>query len=311
MNVDTPVLTRSTKQPLQVLLNVIRGGLIAMAELVPGVSGGTIALVVGIYERALFAGNQLISTAKTAVTHPKLAAEKLREVDWWLLIPVGVGMILTVFGMAGVMHDFVEHHPEVSRALFMGMVAVSIIVPVRMADRADFKAKAIVAVPMMLLAAAVTFWGTGFTSAERQDPSLLIIFGAAAIAICALVLPGVSGSFFLLAVGLYAPVIGAIKDRDITVILVFALGAMTGIALFIRLLNYLLEHHRTVTLFTMAGLMLGSMRALWPWQSSDAALLAPADNAVKIFGFMALGAAIVALTIIAEKYAPAPGAKHE
>lgn len=308
---ETPVLTRSTKQPLQILLNVIRGALIAMAELVPGVSGGTVALVVGIYERALFAGNQLLSAAKTAVTHPKAAKEKLAAVDWWLIIPIAVGMILTIFAMAGVMHNFVEHHTAVARALFLGMVAMSILVPIQMVDRAELRSKALVAWPSLFLAAAITFWGTGFTSAEQQDPSLLIIFCAAAVAVCALVLPGISGSFFLLAVGLYAPVIGAIKDRDLTIMVVFVLGAMTGIALFIRFLDYLLSKHRTITLFVMAGLMLGSLRALWPWQTADADLLAPGDNLAKMVGFMLLGAAIVAITILAEKYAPKSAATDE
>ncbi|MDO4685337.1 MAG: DUF368 domain-containing protein [Corynebacterium sp.] len=275
-----------------------------MAELVPGVSGGTISLVVGIYERALHAGNQLLDVAKSIIVDRAAVNGKLKDIDWWLLIPVGVGMAATVLGMAGVMHDFVEHHPEVSRGLFLGMVAVSILVPLSMVSKADLRSKWFIAAPMFILAAVLTFWGTGFTSTEQSNPSMLIVFCAAAVAICALVLPGVSGSFFLLAVGLYAPVIGAIKDRDISMILVFGLGAFTGLVLFIKLLDYLMVNHRTVTLVTMAGLMLGSLRALWPWQSESSALLAPGDNAVKIFGFVALGAIIVGATILAEKYAP-------
>lgn len=306
MSEHSPVVTRSTGNPIEVLVNIIRGGLIALAELVPGVSGGTISLVVGIYERALHAGNQLLDVAKSIVIDRASVNGKLKAIDWWLLIPVGIGMAATVLGMAGVMHDFVENHPEVSRGLFLGMVAVSIVVPISMVDKADLRKKLVIALPMFIGAAALTFWGTGFTSAERDDPSMLIIFCAAAVAICALVLPGVSGSFFLLAVGLYGPVIGAIKDRDISVILVFGLGAVTGLVLFIKLLDYVMVNHRTITLFTMAGLMLGSLRALWPWQSASSELLAPGDNMVKIFGFIALGAVIVAATIIAEKYAPKP-----
>ena len=287
--------------PVELILNFIRGGLIALAELVPGISGGTVALVVGVYERALDAGNQLIGLVKAALTDRSSLKQRAREIDWGLLIPTGIGMVGTVFLFSGIMHDFVENHKEVSRGLFLGMVAVSIIVPLRMVDRVDLKKKVLPAALLFIGFAAATFWATGFTSTSRTDPSLLLFFVAAAIAVCALVLPGVSGSFFLYAIGLYAPTMAAISDRDMKVIVVFGLGALTGLVLFIRILGYLLHRHRTLTLVAMAGLMLGSLRALWPWQTEDAALLAPGDNALKIFGFIILGAAAVAATMVAEK----------
>lgn len=129
-----------------------------------------------------------------------------------------------------------------------------------------------------------------------------IVFVAAAVAVCALVLPGISGSFFLLAVGLYQPVMAAVADRDLGFMAVFAAGAMTGILLFVRVLDYLLENHRAVTLVTMAGLMLGSLRALWPWQDADANLLAPGADWPAMLGWFALGAAAVVVTLVAEHF---------
>ncbi|AWB82238.1 DUF368 domain-containing protein [Corynebacterium yudongzhengii] len=282
--------------------NVLRGFLIGLAELVPGISGGTVALVVGIYERALDAGMQLMGSVKALFTSGESAGKKARGLDWWLLIPVGVGMIIAVFSMAGVMHTFVTEYEQTSRALFLGMVAMSLYVPLSMAQPADLKAKPWVWVAFVISAVA-TFFATGFTSSTVADPSYPVIFFAASIAVIALILPGVSGSYLLLAMGLYAPVMGAVDERQWDVMIVFALGAIVGLALFIRIMSYLLSHHRTVTVVVMAGLMLGSLRALWPWQDADAALLAPpsAGEALAMLGWFALGVAIVGITILAER----------
>ncbi|MEZ2122102.1 DUF368 domain-containing protein [Corynebacterium sp. CCM 9203] len=285
----------------EILLNVIRGGLIALAELVPGISGGTIALVVGVYERALDAGNDLITLAKSLVTDRENVRKNAHAVDWGLILPVGIGMLLTVFALAGVMKSFVENQPQISRALFLGMVAASIMVPLRMVDRRDLQTKTIPAVMLFIAAAVGTFFLTGLTAAENTDPALPFVFVAAAFAVCALVLPGVSGSFLLLALGLYGFVLGAVHDRNLTVILVFVAGAGTGIILFIRLLGHLMHRHRTLTLITMGGLMLGSLRALWPWQTADADLLAPSGNVALLILCIAIGATAVIGTLWTEE----------
>ena len=278
------------RTPLHIVANVIRGGLIGMAELVPGISGGTVALVVGIYERALNTGNQLLR-------------REFAKVDWFFLIAVGVGMVTAVFSLSTVLHNFVENSPEYARALFLGMVAVSIWVPLAMMDPRDLRRRVGMVVPLFLVAAVVGFLGTSFVSAPREDPALPIIFVAAAVAVCALVLPGISGSYMLLAVGLYTPIMGSLSNREWPVIFTFAAGALVGIALFVKVLTWALEKHRTVTLTIMAGLMLGSLRSLWPWQTADADLLAPGDNVLPVIGLIVLGGAVVATFIIADRVA--------
>ncbi|MCQ9343443.1 DUF368 domain-containing protein [Corynebacterium kozikiae] len=282
------------------LLYVVFGGLIGLAELVPGVSGGTVALVVGIYERAIHNGNALLRTVKFALTDRSKVKKAAGHVEWLFLACVGVGMVLTVFTFSSVMHSFVENSPETARALFLGMVAISILVPLRMIDPADFQKHKVMAILLFIGFALLTFFGTGFTSAEKTDPSLVVIYFAAAIAVCALVLPGVSGSFLLLALGLYAPIMQAVSERNVPVIIVFVLGAATGIALFIKVLDHMMTKHRTLTLATMAGLMLGSLRALWPWQDGNANLLSPGDNLGWIIMIVLLGAAIVGVVMLAE-----------
>lgn len=286
----------------EVVANLIRGFLIGLAELVPGISGGTVALVVGIYERALDAGMSLIDAAKSLFSDRSAVGAKVRAIDWWLLVPVGISMVAAVFSMSGVMHAFVTDHAQVARALFLGMVAMSIVVPLQMVYKPDLAAKPWVWV-IFAAAAVATFFATGFTAAPVEDPPLVAIFFAAMFAVIALIMPGVSGSFLLLALGLYAPVMGSVSNREWDVIGVFILGALIGIVLFVRVMSWLLAKHRTVTLVTMAGLMLGSLRALWPWQDNDATLLAP-ESAGDLFtslGWVLLGAAIVGLTLIAER----------
>ncbi len=289
------------KTPVAILLNAIRGFLIGMAELVPGISGGTIALVVGVYERLINSGMSVLSAIKALVTDRASARRKFGEVDWALILAILAGMAVAVFSMAGVMANFVENHAPTARALFLGMVAISIYVPVSMVNRSEIKARPWVWAAFAA-AAVLTFFGTGVTSTTLEDPALPIVFIAAAIAVSALVLPGVSGSFFLLAVGLYQPVMNAVDARDVPFMTVFAAGALTGIVLFIRVLDYLLENHRTVTLMTMAGLMLGSLRALWPWRTANAGLVAPGADWLAMLGWFALGAAAVTATLVAEHH---------
>lgn len=289
-----------------IIYNAVRGGLIGLAELVPGVSGGTIALITGVYERVLDSGNHLISAVKTLVVGPerrKGFIEECKRVDWWLLIPMLIGMAAMVLSLAGVMAAFVTNTPTLSRGLFMGMVTASVVVPLLMIDRRSVQRErlwvyALVFVGVAVAAFLLTSSGAG---AEVQQPPLWMVFCAAAVAVCALALPGVSGSFFLLVLGLYAPTLNAIHTRDLGYIAVFGFGALTGLALFIRALHWLLEHHHTVTMVAMSGLLLGSLRALWPWQSADGGLLAPGNDAAVVGVLALLGVGIVAALVAVDR----------
>ncbi|CCE55622.1 MAG: DUF368 domain-containing protein [Corynebacterium casei] len=264
---------------MQHILNLIRGALIGSAELVPGISGGTVALIVGIYERALHNANLLIKG-------------KIKEVDWLFLLTVGVGMVVAVFGMSTVLSSFVDNNFSISHALFMGMVAVSMLVPISMMSKED-RAKPQYWI-YALVAAVVIFVMTGFTSEAVEDPNLIVIFFAAAVAVCALIMPGVSGSLILLMLGLYQPTIAAVSDGNFTVIIVFIVGAICGLAAFVRTLNYLLDSHRGATLAVMTGFMLGSLRALWPWGEGQDA------GSLPIIAMLVLGGAIVGGFIFAD-----------
>lgn len=292
-----------------------RGFLIGTAELVPGVSGGTVALVTGVYEQLIDSLHHVSQAGRRLVLGPdRLTSPRaeLRRVDWRLVVPVLVGMAAALLTVAGVMESFVTGSPELARGLFLGLVVVSIAVPVRMLPpgrRAGWLDLALV-----VAVAAVAFWVVGLAGdGGSGEAPLVLVFVAAAVAVCALVVPGVSGSFLLLIVGLYAVTLDAVDARDLGYLAVFAAGALVGLASFVPVLRHLLEHRRRTTLLVMVGLLLGSLRALWPWQSVPAGaaeeahgpgdLLAPYDPVLGPVLLAVLGAVVVLGLIVVESRA--------
>jgi len=148
-----------------------------------------------------------------------------------------------------------------------------------------------------LVAAVALFFVTGLPPAVIENPSPVVVALAAAVAICALVLPGVSGSFLLLSFGLYEPTLQAVNDRDLVYLGAFAIGAIIGLGSFVTLLKWLLAHRAAITLAILTGLMVGSLRALWPWESENRDLLAPTE-AVGPALLMALAGVLVVVVLL-------------
>jgi len=295
MTADTPARVRGP----QVALNVLRGGLVGAAEVVPGVSGGTVALVVGIFEDLIEAAGHVVTAARLLVTgNRKAAAAALRSARWRVVVPALAGMIAAVILGAKLLEPVIADHPVGARAVFGGLILASLAVPFRMVGRWRTRE-----ITLGLLAAAATVLLTGIPPASASAPNLIAVGAVAALAICALVLPGVSGSFILLSFGIYEPTLAALNDRDFAYIGVFMLGATIGLSLFVKGLQYLLEHHHRVTLAVMTGLMAGSLRALWPWQDSERGLLAPDSNWPQMLLLALAGAAVVISLIVAERRA--------
>jgi len=153
-----------------------------------------------------------------------------------------------------------------------------------------------------LAAATLMVVFTGMGPLNNPDPSFWAVAPAAALAMCALVLPGVSGSFLLTVMGLYQPTIEAVNDRNVEYLAVFALGALAGLALFVRALQYLLENHRAITLAIMTGLMAGSLRALWPWQGEGRELLGPGENLAGVSLGTIAGVLVVVSVVLVERF---------
>lgn len=286
---------------LRIPIDVVRGALIGTAEVIPGVSGGTIALVVGIYDELIGSAGQLVRGVAAGVVDgiarrgTARSRAHVARVAWGVVLPALLGMAAAVIVASRLLAPLVEEHPVETRAVFAGLILASLAVPIRMVGRWGMREVVLGAV-----AAALAVVLTGLPAASAFDPPLWLVAIAASVAVCALVLPGVSGSFLLLAIGLYGPTLAAVNDRDLAYLGVFAVGAVAGLALFVPVLQWLLEHRRRVTLAIMTGLMLGSLRALWPWQSDDGGLEAPGGDALLVVGLVALGVVVVAGLVVLE-----------
>ena len=270
--------------------NLIRGFLIGTAEVIPGVSGGTIALLVGIYERIIAAAAFAVDAMVNLIRfRPEEAKKAFKRIDFRLVLPVLAGMLAAIFAAAALLEPLLESEPENMRGLFAGLILASLIVPYKMVG-GRWGAKDFL---LLLGSAAVAFGLVSLPRQELLDINLFALFLAAAVAVCALVLPGVSGSFLLLALGFYGPTLSAVNDRDFGYLAVFVLGAATGLGFFAKGLSWLLENRRRITLVVMTGLMLGSLRALWPWQDEAGSLQEPAGfmpAASFILGVLTVGA---------------------
>ena len=279
------------------VLHVVRGALMGVAEVIPGISGGTVALIVGIYDRLLLTIRAAFSSGLAAV---RLDATRVRahlhDVDFSLVVPLCLGMVVAVVAGASLIPPLLDRYPEESSSLFFGLILASLIVPWRMWENRR-PHHFVVTVVAALLAFALT----GLPEREIADPSRLAVFVAAAFAICALTLPGVSGSYLLLALGLYTPTLDAVSAGDIGYLAVFAAGALVGLGLFARTLVRLLRDHRDITVAALLGLMVGSLRALWPWTTSDGELLAPPAEVSAVLppALMALAGIVAVLALLA------------
>ena len=278
--------------------NLLRGALIGVVETVPGVSGGTVALVTGIYDELIDAGHEMTAAARRLLTGPdRLAGMRthLRAVPWILVIPLLIGMAAAVLTVAGPVSRLVAQHPQTMRALFLGLVAGSVLVPVKLSGGRW-------RLPELLLFAAGAVAGVVLTSlpSTSLEPSPWIVAPAAAIAVCALVLPGVSGSFLLLSIGLYQPTLQAVDERDLGYIAWFGLWAFVGLVVIVRLMRHLLVTHHRGTMVVLAGVMIGALRSLWPWQSEVGALHAPGADWPLLLGLAVAGVLAVQLLVLVE-----------
>lgn len=275
------------------IFQFLRGFAMGAADLVPGVSGGTIALVLGIYRRLVGeirtgAG----ALARLVRLDPGGFLSRLREVDWRFLLPLLAGIAAAVLALSHLIEALLEDHPVRMAALFFGLVAGSIVVAWRLVERRD-------ATRLLVLggAAIAVFWLLGLSAGTVREPALWAFFGSGAIAICAMILPGISGSFLLLMMGMYAPVLGAVNDRDLAAAGVFLVGAVVGLASFSTLLHMLLDRYHDTVLAALVGLMAGSLRVLWPWPdgTNGTAIAGPDGDLLFPLLLAVVGAALVLL----------------
>ena len=237
------------------------GFLMGCADVVPGVSGGTIAFICGIYERLLNGIKTFDITTIRLVLKGEFAAVWAR-VPFLFFISLGVGLVAAIATLAKLLSHLMANHPVELWSFFFGLVLGSIL----LLGRQTWAWK-----PLDWVIFAAFAFGT-FTlvglSVLATPPGLAFTFLAGAIAICAMILPGISGSYLLVIMGKYQQVLDAVNDRDFVTLGVFCLGIATGILSFVRVVSWLLKHYRHTTLIALTGVMAGALRTLWPWKET-------------------------------------------
>lgn len=245
----------------RLLVGLARGVAMGAADVVPGVSGGTIAVVLGIYERLLGAVRAVAAAAGRLLRGDwRGCGCRLVGVDWWLVAPLLAGILGTIVLGASIIETLLEDHPETMAGMFCGLVAASAVSACRL-----FEWRGTERISLMVASAVATFAVLGLQSGPVADPSLPLLAGAGAVAVCAMILPGISGAFLLLMLGMYTAVINIVNDTRYLDAIVFLAGAAVGLALFSTVLGRVLEVARNPVMAVLVGLMAGSLRVLWPW----------------------------------------------
>ncbi|WP_239495303.1 DUF368 domain-containing protein [Salinicola halophilus] len=243
----------------RVLTTVFKGMGMGAADAVPGVSGGTIALIVGIYQ-------ELIETIKRFGPHAVTVWRRegvgaaIAYLNLGFLAPLVLGILISLVTVAHLVTWLMQRHELLLNAFFFGLVLASVWAVWRQVGHWRWRYLS----PVLLGAMVAIYLPTLLPDMSQAGNGVLFLAGA--IAISAMLIPGVSGSFLLLVMGLYATVMNGIKSADVTLIAVFGAGCAVGLFTFSRLLSWLLRHHHGVTLMSIAGFILGSLPQLWPWR---------------------------------------------
>ena len=237
-----------------------KGMAMGAADVVPGVSGGTIAFISGIYDELL--------RSIAGIPEALLLLLRGRIKDAWqmanatFLLVLFSGIVTSILTLARVITYLLHHHPIPVWSFFFGLILVSTYLVGREIGRWNWS-RAV----SFVLGLAFAYWIT-VAAPMQWGSDLPTLFLAGAIAICAMILPGISGSFILLLLGLYSVVLGAVKDLNLLVLAVFASGCVVGLLSFARLLSWLLSRWRDLSLAFLSGLMLGSLNKVWPWKET-------------------------------------------
>lgn len=298
------------------LVQFARGFCMGAADTVPGVSGGTVALILGHYQRLVTAVSR-VDRVFLALAWDGRWRSAARYVDFRFLVVLGCGLLTGVALLAGVMHWLMDHRFAETMAVFFGLILASAVVVRREVRRWSTSRW------VGLVAGAAGALAISLLPASGESDSWWFLYLAGSIAICAMILPGISGAFILLLLGAYHPVTGIIRDlmrgdgsaASILSLVAFGAGCLTGLLAFSKLLWWLLTRHRETTMATLLGLMVGSAAKLWPLQVPTAETatmemkfrryvpVSPADWEGSLVTLVALALAAAAVVLVAERIA--------
>ncbi|KAB1175619.1 polyprenyl-phosphate transporter [Photobacterium damselae] len=243
------------------LITFLKGMAMGAADVVPGVSGGTIAFITGIYD-TLLESIRRINPKLISVLKEKGLKGAFEHVNGAFLIALFAGILTSIFTLARFITWMLHTHPIPLWSFFFGLIIVSVIHMFKQVDR-----WALTRFIAVILGAAFAY-GITVVNPVSMDPTPVNIVIAGAIAICAMILPGISGSFILLLLGMYAPILGAAKSMDVVTLGLFAMGCVVGLLTFSHVLSWILRNYRDIALTFLTGLMIGTLGKIWPWKET-------------------------------------------
>ena len=231
------------------------------ADVVPGVSGGTIAFITGIYD-TLLESIRRMNPSVLALWKREGFKTAFNHINGFFLISLFAGVFTSIATFAKLISWLLVTHPVPLWSFFFGLVLVSVFHILKQVERRD-----IIRFIFLLLGVAFAYSITVLKPLQMEPTSINLLI-AGAIAICAMILPGISGSFILLLIGMYSPVLGAVKEFQIDVLALFLSGCVLGLLTFSHVLSWLLHSFRDFTLLFLTGLMIGTLPKIWPWKET-------------------------------------------
>lgn len=243
------------------ILITLKGLAIGAADVVPGVSGGTIAFISGIYEELLTSINKInLKALKTLGTEGFSSFWKTINGNFLIALFLGIGV--SIFSLAKVIRWLLEHHPLLLWAFFFGLILASIYFLGK-----DIKKWNLGVVSALLIGCLLAFWITSLPPWQGEH-GYLFLFLSGALAICAMILPGISGAFILVLLGAYHTILSAISELNFKILATVGCGAIVGLLSFARLLKWMFTHYKNTTVALMTGFIIGSLNKIWPWKQT-------------------------------------------
>ncbi|WP_415355451.1 DUF368 domain-containing protein [Halioglobus sp. Uisw_031] len=237
----------------------LRGLLMGAADIVPGVSGGTVAFITGIYDQ-LLDSLRAVDLAFLAKLSRLDITGAWQHINGRFLLALLLGIATSIFSLAQLVSWVLEHHPVPLWAFFFGLILASALVLLREVDNWS------VPKVLCLLSAGAVAVCIALSPVMSLEMGLAGVFLAGFLAVCAMILPGISGSFILVLLGMYSTTLVALKSLDLVFILVFVIGAGCGLLCFSRLLHWLLQRFHQGTMAVLTGFLFGSLLVVWPWK---------------------------------------------
>ena len=241
----------------------LKGFAIGSVDVIPGISGGTVALMLGIYEKIINSiFNIEFGIINFILQKREKSLEHFKKLNWKFIIGLILGIITALFIGANLISILLEKWPNELKSLFLGLILGSIIVPWLQIKKKNFLIYAI-----LLISISLSFLVFSISYATKTNPQLLLIMVAGFLSVSAMILPGISGAFILLLLGMYESTLDAVKNGNFSYLFFFLLGGITGLIILIPILKWLLKKSRDKILIILVGLMLGSSIHLWPWKT--------------------------------------------